>query len=468
MTQALPEKIEQIFASLSVETQFISPIESEELTRFEIQEEYAKAYIQIIYLKDEIGLVQALIAKNQILDLNHFKKELERSELKPLSKTEESKFKNSDAIDELAPIIQLRKAPAYIDSNLIKNTHLFITTGHNKWAKIEHKNFKKMYGQASVLPIGVTVKSHQKQSESRDYADVNQAIMQFTALRIKQRLNETLDLPPLPETAKRIMDLRSDVNADPASLATAIELDPAMSAQVVSWARSPFYGANKDSVKTVEDAILRVLGFDLVMNLALGLALGKTIKAPRNEIIGYSSFWQQSVMVATLCAELSLSVKTEEKPSYGLAYLCGLMHNFGYLILAQIFPPQFQTLSLYMRTNRHIDDALIEQHLLGMTQEQISSLLFKQWALPEELVNAVRHQKNVLFDGSYCEYPLLINLANQALRRQGYGHGPVGELSPEILFKLNITADEVEEKAALLVSQLDTMSAIVAALNKGG
>lgn len=468
MNQVLPEKIEQIFASLSIDAQTISQTESQELARFNIQDEYAKAYIQIIYLKDENGLIQALIAQNQILDVNHLRRTLERPELRPLNKTEQANLKAKIESDTLTPIIQFHNAPAYIDSALIENSHLFLATGHHVWTKIERKNFKKMYGQAKVLPIGVTVKSHHKKSEERDYADVNQAIMQFTALRIKQRLNETLDLPPLPETAKRIMDLRSDVNADPASLATAIELDPAMSAQVISWARSPFYGANKDSVKTVEDAILRVLGFDLVMNLALGLALGKTIKAPRNEVIGYNSFWQQSVMVATLCAELSRNVKTLEKPSYGLAYLCGLMHNFGYLVLAQVFPPQFQALSLYIRANGHIDGSFIEQHLLGMTQEQISSLLFKQWELPEELVNAVRHQKDTLFDGLYCEYPLLINLANQALRRQGLGHGPRGELSPEILFKLNITADEVEEKAALLVSQLDTMSAIVAALNKGG
>lgn len=467
MTHVLPEKIEQIFASLCIDAKTISQTESQKLARFDIPDEYAKAYIQIIYLKDENGLIQALIAQNQLLDVNHLRKVLDRSELRPLNKTEAANLKSNIESNTLAPLIQFHNAPAYIDSTLIENPHLFLTMGHHVWTKIEHKNFKKMYGQAKVLPIGVTIKSNHKKSNERDYADVNQAIMQFTSLRIKQRLNETLDLPPLPETAKRIMDLRSDVNADPAGLATAIELDPAMSAQVISWARSPFYGANKDSVKTVEDAILRVLGFDLVMNLALGLALGKTIKAPRNEVIGYSSFWQQSVMVATLCAELSRCVKTPERPSYGLAYLCGLMHNFGYLVLAQVFPPQFQTLSLNVRANGHIDGTFIEQHLLGMTQEQISSLLFKQWELPEELVNAVRHQKEILFDGPYCEYPLLINLANQALRRQGYGHGPIGELSPEILFKLNITADEVEEKAALLVSQLDTISAIVAALNKG-
>lgn len=468
MTQVMSEKIEQIIHSLTVDIQETSLAEHQALTSFNIRDEYAKAYVHIIYLKDDEGLVQALIAQNQILDVQYFKQALGRLGLRALSKTEISRLKTNLSENTLAPIIQLHNAPAYVDASLIKNPHLFIATSDSSWVKIEKKYFKKMYGEAKVMPIGVVVPPVEISSESRDSADVNQAIMQFTSLRIRQRLNETLDLPPLPETAKRIMDLRSDVNADTPSLATAIELDPAMSAQVISWARSPFYGAPRDSVKTVEDSILRVLGFDLVMNLALGLTLGKTIKAPRNEVIGYSSFWQQSVMMATLCSELSRLVKSEDQPSSGLAYLCGLMHNFGYLILAQVFPPQFQTLSLYMRTNQHVDATHIEKHILGMSKEQISALLFRQWQLPRELVTAIRYQKDSSFNGPHYQYALLINLAHQALRRQGYGHGPVGELCPEILTKLNISAQDVEEKAEALISKLDTMSAIISALNKGG
>lgn len=53
-----------------------------------------------------------------------------------------------------------------------------------------------------------------------------------------------------------------------------VETDPALAAQVVSWAASPYY-ASPGKIRSVEDAIVRVLGFDLVINLALGLALGK-------------------------------------------------------------------------------------------------------------------------------------------------------------------------------------------------
>ncbi len=459
----IPDNIERLLGGLNLDMNAVNEVDDAALSDFIIPAAYAPFCVQMVYLKDELGTLQIILAHNQILDIYYLQQQLNRPNLTALSAAELLRMGEQSA----APFIQLhRKMSAYIDANLIKQTHLFIALTPNKWVRLEKNSFRTLYGAATVLPLGIEIKNQTTISAERDLADVNHAIMQFSALRIKQRLNETLDLPPLPETAKRIMELRTDANADTGSLSTAVELDPAMSAQVISWARSPFYGAPKDSVKTVEDAILRVLGFDLVMNLALGLSLGKTLNSPKGGVIGYSSFWQQAVMVATLCAELTRSVKLSERPSYGLAYLCGLMHNFGYLILAQVFPPQFQSLSLYLQVNQHVDGTYIEQHLLGMSKEQISALLFQQWQLPDELVVATRQQKNSQFTGSHWQYPALIQLAHQALRLQGYGYGPVGNLSVSLLERLQISAEEVEAKTAALVSQLDAMSAIVSALNK--
>src|SRR5690606_11994948 len=89
------------------------------------------------------------------------------------------------------------------------------------------------------------------QDAHQDLDDVHAALKQFTPLRIRQRLNETLDLPPLPETARRIIELRVDPNADTRSLANTIELDAGMAAQVMSWARSPYYGTRSE-IKSIE------------------------------------------------------------------------------------------------------------------------------------------------------------------------------------------------------------------------
>ena len=99
------------------------------------------------------------------------------------------------------------------------------------------------------------------------------------ARRIQQRLEATIEIPPLAETAQKIIKLRVDPNATIDDITGVVETDPALAAQVVSWAASPYY-ASPGKIRSVEDAIVRVLGFDLVINLALGLALGKTLSLP--------------------------------------------------------------------------------------------------------------------------------------------------------------------------------------------
>ena len=148
---------------------------------------------------------------------------------------------------------------------------------------------------------------------------------------LKKRIEETLDLPPLPETARRIIDLRVDPNADTTELASVVEMDPGMAAQVVSWARSLYYGV-KGEIKSVEDAVIRVLGFDLVINLALGLALGRTLAVPKEGPNGYAPFWQQAVLTAALMGETSSPNASKKYDRIQeTAYLCGLLHNFWLL-----------------------------------------------------------------------------------------------------------------------------------------
>ncbi|HHR3315961.1 TPA: HDOD domain-containing protein, partial [Klebsiella pneumoniae] len=74
-----------------------------------------------------------------------------------------------------------------------------------------------------------------------DRAEISQAVQAFTARRIQQRLEQTIEIPPLPQTAQKIIKLRVDPNASVDDITGLVETDPALAAQVVSWAASPYY-----------------------------------------------------------------------------------------------------------------------------------------------------------------------------------------------------------------------------------
>ncbi len=428
--------------------------------------DYSSKLARVIFLKDSIGQVQVVIPSNRILDLNRLSQQCGR-QFSALSADELTRLKNKFGIEDFPALPQVTQIDSLVDEHLLEEEQLFITSGDNhEWIKLPLDCFKSLtssstMGQFSVpLPIPCY-----EQSPNQDLDDVHAAIKQFTPLRIKQRLEETLDLPPLPETARKIIDLRVDPNADTTELAKVIEMDPGMAAQVVSWARSPYYGV-KGEIKCVEDAVIRVLGFDLVINLALGLALGRTLSVPKEGPNGYAPFWQQAVMTAALMGELARLMPAKQRPNTGTAYLCGLLHNFGYLILGHVFPPQFSLINRHIEANAHINRSLIEKHLMGLSREQVSSLLMQQWRMPEEVIVALRSQHNPNYDGDFSTCANLLYVAVRSLRGRGFGDGPWEEPSDEVFERLGISAEAAHAVTETLLEKIDDLGELIQMLNK--
>ena len=64
-----------------------------------------------------------------------------------------------------------------------------------------------------------------------DRAEISQAVQAFTARRIQQRLEQTIEIPPLPRAAQKIIKLRVDPNASVDDITGLVETDPALAAR---------------------------------------------------------------------------------------------------------------------------------------------------------------------------------------------------------------------------------------------
>ncbi len=239
-------------------------------------------------------------------------------------------------------------------------------------------------------------------------------IVSLTVRRIEQRLGKTLEIPPLSPTAQKILQLRACPDPHVDQLTAIIESDPALAAQVMSWAASPLYAA-PGKICSIEDAIIRALGFDLVMSLAFGLALGKKFSLPahlQQENIGH---WKHSLYTATLVEGLVRLMPQNTRPEPGLAYLAGLLHNFGYLLLAYLFPHYFGLLQERRLANPHCKPQEIEHDLLGLTSDDICVSLLHLWQMPAELTTAIAEQDNPDYAGQFANYTRLLQLASLLL-----------------------------------------------------
>ena len=421
--------------------------------------------VRSILLQDKTGRVQAIVPFDAMLDLKSIQ-ELTGRELVAVGQTELDELYTSKRLTKLGHIPCLNNVTTLIDET-IANDSLSIVNSANK---LEESSLNLDVLKEALLEfnhdlvfIDISVDASKIQPSTpnpeKDEDRIIHSLQNFTTLRIKQRLEDTLEIPTLPATAQRIIQLRVNPNAVVSELADIVESDPSLAAQVVSWAGSPYY-ATPGKIRSVQDAIVRVLGFDLVGNLALGLALGKTLELPKDKVIGVTPYWLQSIYCSTLVESIVALIPADLKPSKGLSYLSGLLHNFGYLVMAHIFPPHFSHICRYMEANPHISHMSIETHLLQITREQICLWLMDLWNMPEEVTIAIQYQHDPMYSGKHCTYPNLIFMALRLLRQEGIGDAPLEEVPDYLFERYELDREQVMEKVRSVVESADEIAAI--------
>lgn len=416
-------------------------------------------------LQDRTGRVQAILPKGSMLDLKGIK-DLTGRDLIVVNSAELAELYASSRLTRLTDIPELNNVTTLLDSRIADDSLLIDDFDQSKTAKAIDLDYLKtalLELDHDLLTLEIAVNPTEFVSATpdpqQDADKIVHSLKTFTSIRIKQRLEDTLEIPTLPATAQRIIQLRVNPNAVVSDLAEIVESDPSLAAQVVSWAASPYYAA-PGKIRSVQDAIVRVLGFDLVGNLALGLALGKTLELPKDKVEGVTPYWLQSIYCSTLVEEIVKLIPAEIKPSKGLTYLSGLLHNFGYLVLAHIFPPHFSQICRYMEANPHISHMCIENHLLQITREQICLWLMDLWNMPEEVNTAIRYQHDPDYSDAHCAYPNLIFMALRLLRQEGIGDAPLEEVPDELFARYQLDRDQVMEKVKEVIESADDIAAI--------
>jgi len=275
-------------------------------------------------------------------------------------------------------------------------------------------------------------------------------------LDIKPRIEKIDKLPPMPEMTQKIIRLSADPNASIAALVKVVELDPSLAVQIMRYASSPFFGY-QGKIDSVNTAIARVLGFSMVVNLALGMTAAKPFKIPRNVPLGLENFWRHAIFSAALVQALSGSLREELRPPAGLAYLSGLLHNFGHLLLGHLFKKEFLILNKFVASEPETPVIEIEKRIIGTDHGQIGAWLMQAWKLPEEVMIATREHHNEAYNGPHAVYPHLVMVADYLLKEHGIGDAPHSNIPTEVLDSLELGEYQVTMLTNRVLEDCDTL-----------
>jgi len=256
-------------------------------------------------------------------------------------------------------------------------------------------------------------------------------------LNIKARIAKLDRLPTMPEMAQKVIQLSADPEASISDLVKVVEMDPSLAAQIMRYASSPFF-SYRGKVDSVQTAVSRVLGFSMVMNLALGVTTAKPFRLPKNVPLNINAFWRHAIFSAALTQALSSELSGDIRPPAGLAYLAGLLHNFGHLLVGHLFRKEFLILNKFIIAEPEKELVEIEKHVFGYEHGQVGAWLMDIWKLPEEIVVATREHNNLDYHGEHAVYPQLVALSDRLLKEYGIGDAANSSIPQSLLQSLEI------------------------------
>ena len=206
--------------------------------------------------------------------------------------------------------------------------------------------------------------------------------------RIRELMGKIGKLPSLPTVYYEVSSAIESDNASADLIASIIQKDGAMSAKVLQLANSSlFFGSRR--VSSIKEAITR-FGMAQLRQLVLKCSLFQCFE-PVDGAPDFmeSGFWRYSLAVAELAKQISQQ-EGQWGDSLDEAYIAGLMHDIGYLVLVSYDPPLFGELcDLNVRTNEN--PAVFEQQMFEVSHDEVGAYLLDLWHIPTSVVEAVYH-----------------------------------------------------------------------------
>lgn len=401
-------------------------------------------------LRDRRGVVVAVFPADHELDLAALNRDLER-DLEPLHPRQAAAL-FPDCPADLVPVLAAAYGVKVVMAPGAPDEDLYFEVSHTELLRVRRAELER--AQHAWHTAGLS----RPQRHPRDARPEPAPPM-----HIRERLGRIETLPAMPEMAQRILQLRANPYADLRELSQFVDLDPSLAAQVVRFARSPLFGY-QGNVATTQEAIALVLGYDLTMNLLLGIAVGRSFRNPSEGPLGLAAFWRHAIYTGALSQVLGKSLAAGMRPKPGLSQLSGMLHNFGVLLLGDLFPPEFYWLNRELEQHPDTPLRTLEQRVLGMDHTELGVILMERWNMPLEVIATVREHHNPDYEGVHAVYANLTLIANRLLHRIGLGDGESAELPEHLTAKYGLSTDQTDQILASVLESAPTLDLMAAQL----
>jgi HD-like signal output (HDOD) protein len=279
---------------------------------------------------------------------------------------------------------------------------------------------------------------------------------------VAQAIKKVSSIGTLPEVTAQIIMTVENPKSTAAQLHKIVAHDPALVTRILKVVNSSFYGL-PGQIASVERAIV-MLGLNAIKNIAVAASLGQMFRGVQLcEGFTAKDLWKHCVAVGVAARELA---KQTRLPIGDEAFLAGMIHDVGMLVILQSNPEQLKLICTRAQQEGGTKDfCSIERDVTGgIDHQMLGAALAEQWKFPRPcvLVAGYHHRPAQLTDGNR-QLVHLVHIADTMCCQAGQGfnltavHQSLDEESVRELKLEMVTVDRVRAALPDLLGQVSSL-----------
>ncbi len=191
-----------------------------------------------------------------------------------------------------------------------------------------------------------------------------------------------VELPTIPRVVQQLLVALRNPDVDSRTVSNALSKDPVLSAKVLRLANSSFFGGQRSMASI--DAAVSLIGLQGLNRLIV--ACGVSASFPAMPGVDLPVFWRDSLMAATAAHRLASRLEADAEE----AYVCGLLHATGHLILCQTYPEIADLVFTGFAVVRGAELAAIESENFGIDHATAGALWIETIGFPQSVADTIR------------------------------------------------------------------------------
>jgi HD-like signal output (HDOD) protein len=208
--------------------------------------------------------------------------------------------------------------------------------------------------------------------------------------RLEALLQSGKQLPTLPVLIVQVQRAVANEMSGLRDIGFIIERDPALTARVLRVANSALF-TRGDPVTTIGAAVAR-LGMATVRSLCLAVGAVRAFGSSQQRL-DHRRYWEHSAAVGMVAERLTEATTRYPGVEGAEAYVAGLLHDVGLLIMDQFFPAEFAAIQDEMEAET-IPRYRAEIARLGLDHGGVARLVLRRWQLPTQVIAGVAAHHN--------------------------------------------------------------------------